>query len=51
MTRLLNKFKTAIKNYLERMAEENKKNFGNTRLDCCSINKKKKNKPKLSKSK
>jgi hypothetical protein len=31
--------KKSINKYLERMAEANKKNFGNARLDCCSLNK------------
>ena len=39
MTHLINSVKKKIAAYLERMAEENKKNFGNQRLDCCSLNK------------
>ncbi len=27
--------------YLERMAESNKKQYGNNKLDCCDLNKKK----------
>lgn len=39
MTNIINTFKKKIADYLERMAEENKKNFSNQRLDCCSMNK------------
>jgi hypothetical protein len=28
-----------IKRYLEKLAEQNKKNFGSNRLDCCDLNK------------
>ncbi len=38
MRNIFAKIKKRFNNYLERMAEENKKNFGNQRLDCCSIN-------------
>jgi hypothetical protein len=47
MTNLFAKIKKSINKYLERMAEENQKNFGGKRLDCCSIDKG--NKPHLSK--
>ncbi len=30
-----------IKNWLERLAKQNEKNFGNGRLDCCDLNKSK----------
>lgn len=30
-----------IKNWLDRLAEENEKSFGNGRLDCCDLNKSK----------
>lgn len=29
-----------FKNFLKRLAESNKKNFGSQRLDCCDLNKK-----------
>jgi hypothetical protein len=28
-----------IKNWLDRLAEENEKSFGNGKLDCCNLNK------------
>lgn len=28
-----------IKNWLDRLAEENKKTFGAARMDCCDLNK------------
>ena len=28
-----------IKNWLDRLAKENEKNFGTDRLDCCGLNK------------
>ena len=28
-----------IKNWLDRLAKENEKNFGDGRLDCCDLNK------------
>jgi len=28
-----------IKNWLDRLAKENEKNFGDSRLDCCDLNK------------
>jgi hypothetical protein len=31
--------KLKINNYLERLARENQKNFGNDKLDCCALNK------------
>jgi hypothetical protein len=34
------RIKKSINHYLESMAEENKKSFGNGRLDCCQLNKK-----------
>ncbi len=30
-----------IKNWLNRLAKENEKSFGNSRLDCCNLNKSK----------
>ncbi|SHE85638.1 LDCC motif putative metal-binding protein [Alkalibacter saccharofermentans] len=30
--------KKFMKRYLEKIAEQNKKNFGRTRLDCCDLN-------------
>lgn len=36
---LLNKIKELFKNYLERMANANKKEFGGNTLDCCKLNK------------
>jgi len=39
MRNLLAGIKRSFNRYLERMAEENRKNFGNQRLDCCTINK------------
>jgi hypothetical protein len=35
----LNKIKEPFKNYLERMANANKKEFGGNTLDCCKLNK------------
>lgn len=31
-----------IKNWLDRLAEENEKSFGTGRMDCCDLNKPKK---------
>lgn len=31
-----------IKNWLDRLAEENEKSFGNGKLDCCNLNQPKK---------
>lgn len=36
---LWNRMKVAWNKYLENLAEENKKSFGNGRLDCCQLNK------------
>lgn len=33
--------KNFIKNFLKRIADENKKSFGTGRLDCCDLNKSK----------
>jgi hypothetical protein len=39
MDSILKRVKGAIKDYLERMAEANRKEFGNNTLDCCKLNK------------
>ncbi|MDP0493599.1 MAG: LDCC motif putative metal-binding protein [Fusobacterium sp. JB021] len=44
---MLQKLKTAFNHFLEKIAAENKKTFGDQKLDCCSINKEvKRNKKK-----
>ncbi|NLE24029.1 MAG: hypothetical protein GX625_01600 [Clostridiaceae bacterium] len=35
------RIKKAFKDYLENMAKENEKAFGNSKLDCCQLNNKK----------
>jgi len=40
MKKLLKKVKKNMTARLEKLAEENRKTFGNRRLDCCSINRK-----------
>ena len=37
--------KSFIARYLDRMIESNRKSFGNGRLDCCDLNRKKTSKP------
>jgi hypothetical protein len=39
MKNIFNNIKKKIIRSLEKMAEENKKNFGDERLDCCTMNK------------
>lgn len=39
MKKLLNNLKKGIIKKLQKMAEANKRNFGNNRLDCCSLDK------------
>jgi len=34
----LDRIKKMLKEYLEKMAKENEKAFGNSRLDCCQLN-------------
>lgn len=41
---MLQKLKTAFNHFLAKIAVENKKTFGDQKLDCCSINKGQKNK-------
>ncbi|MDR1794838.1 MAG: hypothetical protein LBR25_05530 [Erysipelotrichaceae bacterium] len=38
--KLTQKLKQAINNWLENLASENKKHYGEERLDCCTINQK-----------
>jgi len=40
MKRFFKRLKENWDRYLERMAESNKKLYGNQRLDCCDLNKK-----------
>lgn len=37
-----------IKDWLDRLAKENEKSFGNDRLDCCDLNKQKNTKMQTS---
>ena len=37
--KIFESIKNRWKKFLENIAEENKKSFGNERLDCCSMNK------------
>ncbi|MFZ5987779.1 MAG: LDCC motif putative metal-binding protein [Bacillota bacterium] len=39
MVKFWARLKAAVQNYLEKMAKENEKAFGNGKLDCCSLNK------------
>ncbi len=39
MKRFFSNIKKRIMKNLEKMAEENKKNFGDGRLNCCTMNK------------
>ena len=41
MKNFLKNLKEKINNYLEKMAEANKKSYGSGKLDCCDLNKKK----------
>lgn len=38
MVSVLTKIKLSVKNYLDRMAEVNRKEFGDHTLDCCKLN-------------
>lgn len=38
--RFLDQFKKSITYFLEKLAKENEKSFGNETLDCCELNKK-----------
>jgi hypothetical protein len=35
---LLDRIKKKLRTYLEKMAKENEKAFGNSKLDCCQLN-------------
>lgn len=35
---MLKRFKKAVNNFLEKLAEENEKSFGKGSLDCCQLN-------------
>lgn len=43
---MLEKIKIKITNFLEKIAKENKNSFGDEKLDCCKLNKTKRNKCK-----
>lgn len=36
----MSRLKNMIKKFIEKIANENSKNFGDQRLDCCDLNKK-----------
>lgn len=44
MLKIFDKIKKAINKFLENLAKENKESFGDGKLDCCDLNKKKKEK-------
>ena len=37
--KIFESIKNRLEKFLKNLAEENKKSFGNERLDCCSLNK------------
>ena len=43
MKKYFNNLMKRINNYLERMAEVNKKNFGSEKPNCCDLNRRNKN--------